>query len=93
VENSIGVITALGLRLGYEACSRIAGRALAENKRVYDLVLQKGLLSEAELNDLLQLEGMTSPSRAARSRVGVSGTESPAQQPPEVLPPVGRSTV
>ncbi len=67
VENSIGLITALGPRLGYEACSRIAGRALAENKRVYDLVLEEGLLSEAELNDLLQLDAMTAPSRRVRS--------------------------
>ena len=30
VENSIGLVTALGPTLGYEACSRIAKRALAE---------------------------------------------------------------
>jgi aspartate ammonia-lyase len=66
VENSIGLVTALGPTLGYEACSRIAKRALAENRRVSDLVLEEGLLTEAQLGDLLRLEAMTRPSRATR---------------------------
>ena len=65
VENSIGLVTALGPTLGYETCSRIAQRALAEKRRVSDLVLEEGLLTQAELDKLLQLEAMTRPSRAA----------------------------
>jgi len=64
VENSIGLVTALGPTLGYEACSRIAKRALAENRRVSDIVLEEGLLTAEELTILLKLEAMTAPSRA-----------------------------
>jgi aspartate ammonia-lyase len=67
VENSIGLVTALGPALGYEVCSRIAKRALAEKRRVADLVLEEGLLTEAQISQLLQLEAMTRPSRALRS--------------------------
>jgi aspartate ammonia-lyase len=63
VENSIGLVTALGPTLGYEACSRIARRALAEKRRVSDLVLEEGLLTEAQLSELLRLDAMTRPSR------------------------------
>jgi aspartate ammonia-lyase len=64
VENSIGLVTALGPTLGYETCSRIAKRALAEKRRVSDLVLEEGLLTEAQLTELLRLDAMTRPSRA-----------------------------
>jgi len=68
VENSIGLVTALGPALGYEACSRIAKRALTERRRVADLVLEEGLLTNAQLTELLELEAMTRPLRAtARS--------------------------
>jgi aspartate ammonia-lyase len=55
VEDSIGLVTALGPALGYEACSRIAKRALAERRRVADLVLEEKLLTEQQLAELLQL--------------------------------------
>jgi aspartate ammonia-lyase len=63
VEDSIGLITALGPSLGYEVSSRIARRALAERRRVADLVLEEGLMTEAELKDALGLEAMTRPAR------------------------------
>ena len=68
VENSIGLVTALGPALGYEACSRIARRALAENRRVADLVIEEGLLDAAQLGELLKLEAMTRPSRPRMMR-------------------------
>jgi aspartate ammonia-lyase len=63
VENSIGLVTALGPVLGYETCSRIARRALDERRTVADIVLEEGLLTEARLNELLRLEALTRPSR------------------------------
>ena len=62
-QGSIGLVTALGPALGYEACSRIAKRALAENRGVAELVLEEGLLTPEQLDALLQLEAMTRPSR------------------------------
>jgi aspartate ammonia-lyase len=66
VENRIGLVTALGPALGYETCSRIARRALLENRRIADLVLEEGLLTEARIAELLRLEAMTRPSRVVR---------------------------
>ncbi len=71
VENSIGLVTALVPTLGYEACSRLAKRALAEKRRIAELVLEEGLLTEAQLTELLKLEAMTRPSRAATMLPGL----------------------
>ena len=67
VQGSIGIVTALGPALGYEATSRIAKRALAEKRNVADIVLEEGLLTREQLDGMLQLEAMTRPSRP-RSR-------------------------
>jgi aspartate ammonia-lyase len=64
VENSIGLVTALGPTLGYETSSRIAKRALAEKRKVSDIVLEENLLTREELENLLRIEAMTAPSRA-----------------------------
>jgi aspartate ammonia-lyase len=64
VRGSIGLVTALVPALGYEAASRVARRALAEKRSVAEIVLDEGLLTEVQLNELLQLEAMTRPSRA-----------------------------
>ncbi len=63
VHNSIGIVTALGPALGYETCSRIAKRALAENRTVADIVLDEKLLTETQLDALLEITAMTLPSR------------------------------
>jgi aspartate ammonia-lyase len=61
VENSIGLVTALNPVLGHEKSAAIAKEALATNGSVYDLVLQKGWLTQEALDDILQPENMTSP--------------------------------
>jgi len=63
VEDSIGLVTALTPTLGYEVSSRVAKRALNEKRRVADIVLEEGLLTREQLNELLKLEAMTAPSR------------------------------
>ncbi len=69
VNNSIALVTALGPRLGYEVTSRVARRALEEGRRVRDIVLEEGLLREAELDELLRIEAMTRPSRTVTAGV------------------------
>ncbi|HJV35248.1 MAG TPA: aspartate ammonia-lyase [Geomonas sp.] len=61
VQNSIGLVTALNPVLGYEKSVAIAKEALETNGSVYDLVLQKGWLTKAALDDILQPENMTKP--------------------------------
>ncbi|MCR9010717.1 aspartate ammonia-lyase [Gabonibacter chumensis] len=63
VMNSIGIVTALNPTLGYENSSRIAKRALQERRSVYDLVLEEGLLTKEELDNLLRPELMIKPKK------------------------------
>ena len=58
VENSIGLITALVPYLGYEVCSEIAKEALKNNTSVYQLVLQKNIISKESLDVILSPENM-----------------------------------
>ncbi|MFV0483795.1 MAG: aspartate ammonia-lyase [Bacteroidales bacterium] len=62
VMNSIGIVTALNPTLGYETSSRIAKKALAENKSVYDLILEEKLLTKNELDEILSIDRMIAPS-------------------------------
>jgi aspartate ammonia-lyase len=61
VENSIGLVTALNPILGYEQSASIAKEALATGASVYDLVLKKGWLTKAQLDDVLNPSQMTDP--------------------------------
>lgn len=61
VENSIGLVTALNPVLGYETCSALAKEALEKDKGVYELVIEKKLLSKAELDEILKPENMLHP--------------------------------
>jgi aspartate ammonia-lyase len=63
VLNSIGIVTALNPALGYETCSMLAKEALQNDRSVYDLVLEKKLLSKQELEELLKPENMISPQK------------------------------
>lgn len=58
VHNSIGLVTALNPHIGYEASTAIAKEALETGASVYDLVLQKELLSKDELERILKPENM-----------------------------------
>ena len=61
VLNSIGLVTALNPVIGYKNSTQIAKEALNSNRSVYEIVLEKGLLSKEELDDFLKPENMISP--------------------------------
>ena len=61
VENSIGLVTALNPVLGYETCTKLAKEAFERNIGVYDLVIEKKLLTNEKLNKLLKPENMINP--------------------------------
>ncbi len=63
VYNSIGLITALVPFLGYETANRLAKEALVNNRGVYELVLEKGLLTKEQLDLILEPENMIKPRR------------------------------
>lgn len=60
VKNSIGIVTALNPYIGYKNSTVIAKEALETGKSVYDLVLEKGLLSKDKLDEVLDLKSMLS---------------------------------
>lgn len=66
VENSIGLVTALNPELGYEICSSLAKEALEKGKSVYDLVLERKLLSKERLNEILAPENMIKPHKLSK---------------------------
>jgi aspartate ammonia-lyase len=61
VTKSIGTVTALNPVLGYETCTRLAKEALETGRGVYELVLEKKLLSKDQLDELLAPENMIGP--------------------------------
>jgi len=61
VENSIGLVTVLNPFIGYEKSTEIANQALATGGSVYKIVLEKGYLSKAELDEILSPENMIQP--------------------------------
>jgi aspartate ammonia-lyase len=61
VESSIGLVTALNPYIGYERASAVAKEAHDTGRSVYDLVLEKGWLSKAQLDDILRPEVLTQP--------------------------------
>ncbi|HEV2146864.1 MAG TPA: aspartate ammonia-lyase [Longimicrobiaceae bacterium] len=61
VHHSIGVVTALVPYIGYERSSAVAKEALKTGRGVYELVREKGWLSQEQLDDILSPEAMTRP--------------------------------
>lgn len=61
VERSIGLVTALNPYIGYEKSTEIANEAMSTGRAVYDIVLEKEYLSQAELDEILSPENMTRP--------------------------------
>ena len=68
VETSIGIVTALVPRLGSEVCSEIATAALASGQGVYEIVLERKLLTRAEMDRLLNPATMAGVAAAAAAK-------------------------
>lgn len=67
VENSVGMITAICPHVGYQPAADIAKKALATGESVRDLILKEGLLTEEELDKIMNPVSLTEP--------GISGKE------------------
>ncbi|MFD2371197.1 aspartate ammonia-lyase [Brevibacillus sp. GCM10020057] len=67
VEKSVGVITAVNPHLGYETAARIAREAILTGKSVRELCLQYNVLTEEELDLILDPFEMTHPGIAGAS--------------------------
>ena len=58
IEKSIGIVTSLCPFIGYTKAAKIAKQALRENKNVRDILIEEKILSESELNELLDPKKM-----------------------------------
>jgi len=74
VYNSIGLLTALNPVLGYDASNKIAKEALENNRGVYELILEKKLLSKEKLDELLLPENMIAPKKLQKRKSVKKGT-------------------
>lgn len=61
VEKSVGIITAVNPHLGYEVVSRIAREAILSGKPIREICLQYDVLTEEELDVILDPFEMTKP--------------------------------
>lgn len=67
VENSVGIITAICPHVGYQKAADIAKKAIKSGEAVRTLILQENLMSEEELDRILDPVQMTEP--------GISGKD------------------
>ena len=67
VESSMGIITAISPHVGYQKAADIAKKALRTGESIRSLILKEGLLTEQELDEILDPIQMTEP--------GISGKE------------------
>jgi aspartate ammonia-lyase len=67
IERSIGVVTALNPVLGYETTTELAKEALATGRGIVELVREKQLLSEKEIEAVLDPANMIGPRRSRPS--------------------------
>lgn len=68
VDRSVGIITAICPYVGYERAAEVAKEAIRTGANIRDLILRDKLLSEEELDQILNPYAMTEP--------GISGKES-----------------
>lgn len=67
VENSVGIITAICPHVGYQKAADVAKKALKTGESVRDLILSEKLLTEEELEEIMDPVHMTEP--------GISGKD------------------
>ncbi len=58
IDKSIGIVTALNPHIGYENASAVAAEAHKSGRGVMEIVLEKGLLSKEELDEILRPEAL-----------------------------------
>ncbi|QQK79733.1 aspartate ammonia-lyase [Salicibibacter cibi] len=61
VHKSVGIITAINPHVGYEVASRVAKEALESDRSVKEICVERGILSEEELEEILDPQEMTNP--------------------------------
>jgi len=63
VEYSIGTVTALNPVIGYERATELATEAMKTGKGIIQLIREKGVLTEAQIEEILDPSAMTGQGR------------------------------
>lgn len=66
LDKSVGIVTALLPHIGYETCSVLAKEALATNRNIKDLLIERKVLSKEDLDVILASAEMTRPGIAGK---------------------------
>ncbi len=61
IDNSIYLVTALSPHIGYDTACGIMNEAMSSNKTVKEIILEKSLLSESEIDSILTSKSITNP--------------------------------
>ncbi len=61
LDSSVGIVTALCLYIGYAKAATLAKEALKRDITVRQLILSKALMTEEEVNRILDMDQMTRP--------------------------------
>lgn len=69
VENSVGIVTAICPHVGYKEAAEIAKAAINTGESVRKIILEKGILEEKELNDILDPISMTEPGISGKYKI------------------------
>jgi aspartate ammonia-lyase len=68
LERSTAAATSLSPYIGYAKTAEIAKAAVVSGRSIRDLVLERGLMNEAQLDRVLSVEAMTRPGIAGKER-------------------------
>ena len=61
VKGSIGIVTALNPYIGYDNSTELAKEAMKTGKTIYDLVIEKKILTKEEIDTILKPENLVKP--------------------------------
>jgi len=61
IDNSIYLVTALSPHIGYDTACGIVNEAISSNKTIKEIILEKSLLSESEIDSILTSKSITNP--------------------------------
>jgi aspartate ammonia-lyase len=78
LDRSTAAATALSPYIGYAATAEIAKESVKSGRSIRDLVLERGLLDEARLNDILSVDAMTRGGIVGAGQAGQAGRASKA---------------
>jgi aspartate ammonia-lyase len=71
VEMSVGIVTAINPHVGYETATQIAKEAIDTGRSVREICLERGILTEEELDLILDTKEMTNPGIAGEKLLGM----------------------